>query len=149
MHARIYEDLRKHGQLFVALDPGVLVAFQHRQADVVFDGYDAAQNDTHRRDELRRDMPHADGQADAIKESADDTGQGVDVLPENQRHLVDKNVADDTAHGPRHHPHDNGHPHRESGVERLLDADHGEQPQPDGVEYEERVVQPDDIPPEA
>ena len=73
---------------------------------------------------------------------------GINIFSENQRNLVNQDIADHTAESPRNRPHHNGHPHRESECQRLLDTDHAKQSQPYRIENKESIVQANHIFPE-
>ena len=77
--------------------------------------------------------------------AAENTGQSIDFLAKNQRFLVDEDVAQDTSRGARDRTHDDGHPHRESRSEGLLDAHDGKQSQTDGIEDIKRIVEADKV----
>ena len=86
--------------------------------------------------------------ADVVGYAANDAGQGIDFLAENQRFFVDEHVAQDTAAGAGNRSHDDGSPKWEvftrgaKGVDGLFDAGDGKQGQANGVEQKPGVVLP-------
>ncbi len=122
-----------------------LVAFQDREAHLVFHRQQTGKNDANRADKLRQGIRHPQVGAKVVAHPAQNAGKGVNLLAENKGHLVDKRIAQDTPRRPRERAHDNGNPNRVIVGDALLNPDNGEKPQPDGVKNKERVVQADDI----
>ena len=94
----------------------------------------------------RRSDPHL--QASVINKASKHACQCINIFSEDQGYLVNQDIADHTAESPRNCPHHNSHPHRKPECQRLLDTDHTEQSQPDGIENEESIVQANHIFPE-
>ena len=87
-------------------------------------------------------------QASIINKASEHACQRINIFPEYQRHFINQNIADHPSESPRNRPHHNSHPHREPESERLFDTHYAEQPQPDSIEYKERILQADHIFPE-
>ena len=100
------------------------------------------------RGELRHGLAHRCQEASPIYESPEYAGKRINILTENQGFLVNEYVAQHSAERSGNCTHDNGDPDRESKFKALRQTDDHKQAQTDRVEYEERVVQPDDVLPE-
>ena len=73
------------------------------------------------------------------------TSHRINLLPEYQRNFVDEYVTYHTSRSPGDAAHDDGHPEGIAQRDALAHADHREQCQADTVEYEERIVQMDEM----
>lgn len=104
----------------------ILVPFQYREADMVFYSYDPGKDNASGSDDLRGNVPDAQGITGEIDESAEDAGDGVDVFPEDKGYLVDEDIANDSPDGTGGHTHDDGDPRGESGKQAFFDTNHGE-----------------------
>ena len=74
------------------------------------------------------------GDAPREEEASGTTGESIDVATEDERHLVDEDVADDTSGSTSEHAHDVGGPEWKTCIERLLDTYNGEESEANGVE---------------
>ena len=83
--------------------------------------------------------------ADDIDDATGYAGHGIDFLAEDERHLVDEDVTDDTTRSPRDAAHDDGRPPGKAQLERLLNTDDVEKSQTDGVEKEDCSGKPVDL----
>ena len=119
-----------------------LVGFEGWQADVEVDCKDAYYNDGNGREDLEQGRADAGKEQQPIDHPASGAGQGIDVLSENQRHLVDQHVAEYSSCRTCYASHYDVHPHRVSGHQAFLDSHNREKAQADGVEDEESVLQP-------
>ena len=108
-------------------------------------GDDAQGDDRCGRGDLQHGARDAHLLAGPEDHAAEDTCQGVDLLAEDERLLVDEDVAQYAACSAREGAHDDGDPERKARREGLLDADDREEPQSDGVEDEEGVVESDEV----
>ena len=61
--------------------------------------------------------------ADDINNAADNTGNGINILTENQRFLIDEHIADHTSGSTGNATHDNRHPERVAHIQGLFDSD--------------------------
>ena len=93
---------------------------------MVFYSYDPGEDNASGSDDLRGNVPDAQGITGEIDESTEDAGDGVDVFPEDKGYLVDENVANGSPDGTGGHTHDDGDPHGESGKQAFFDTYHGE-----------------------
>ena len=125
-----------------------LVGFEGWQADVEVDRQDANYNDGNGREDLEQGRADAGKEQQPIDHPASGAGQGIDVLSENQRHLVDQHVAEYSSCRTCYASHYDVHPHRVSGHQAFLDSHNREKAQTNGVEDEEGVVQTDKVLPE-
>ena len=75
-----------------------------------------------------------------ISQSADDARHSVYLLLEDDRHVVQQHVADDTACRTRYGTHDYSHPEGVTTVKCLLQAGYGEERQAERVEDRKSVV---------
>lgn len=107
---------------------------------MVFYSYNPDEDDASCRDDLCRDVPDAQGITGEIDESAKNTGNGVNIFPEDKRFFVDENITNDSPDGSGGHTHDDSDPHGEPGKQALFDAYHGEKSETDGVEDEKSVI---------
>ena len=108
--------------------------------ELVFHGQEARQHHRSTTDNTRLDIVHAHLVAYKVEKTADDTGQCIDFLAEDEWHLVDEHIAEHTAARTGEGAHDDGGPEGEARRDGLLNARHGEQGQTDGVEEKPRVV---------
>lgn len=104
------------------------------------DCQDAYQYDGYGRADLEEGRTDVEEQQKPIDHSASGAGQGIDVLAENQGHLVDEHVAEYTSCSACHTSHYYVYPHGIPGYETLFEADYGEEAQTYGVEDEEGVL---------
>jgi len=79
-------------------------------------------------------------QATNIDQTSRQTTGGIDFLAEDEGHLVDKDVAHDTATGTRDTTEYDGRPGGEAKAQRLLDTDDVEEREADAVKEEPGVV---------
>lgn len=113
---------------------------------MVLDGKEADNDDDDAAEEgveLGREAEEA--VAAYIDDAAGDAGHGVDLLVKDEGHLVDEDVADDSACGPGDAAHGDGSPEGEAHLESLLDADDVEEGKADGVEDEPGVLLADEV----
>ena len=113
---------------------------------MVLDGKEADNDDNDAAEEgveLGREAEEA--VAAYIDDAAGDAGHGVDLLAKDEGHLVDEDVADDSACGPGDAAHGDGSPEGEAHLESLLDADDVEEGKANGVEDEPGVLLADEV----
>lgn len=84
---------------------------------------------------------HSNGHQQPIEDSSGYAGHGIYLFLEDERLLVEKDVADDATCGSRDAAHDNGHPDGMSAIESLLKAGDGEEGEAKRIEHEPGVVE--------
>ena len=116
--------------------------FHFGELPVIFDGKYAHQQDRAGRKQFAYFIAVTERHAKRKHNSPHHAGQRIDLLPEDERRFVDKNIAYHSAGDPCNRTHRNSHPERIIQFERLLYADDDEERQTDRVENKERRVQP-------
>jgi hypothetical protein len=112
--------------LFFELLP-LLFHLQMRQTDVVFHGQHPDNDHTQETGNNRYLNAQIAPDAKLIYDTANDTGYGVNLLAENEWHLIDEHITHHTAGSTRYATHHDCHPERLAHEERLLNAGYGEQ----------------------
>ena len=110
---------------------------QQRQLPVVSHSKQAYGNHGQGTSHLRYDRRSLEDQGIGIEQATNHAGQCVNIATEDERHLVDQNIAQDATGRTRTHAHDVARPVRETGLERLLEANDRKQTQSDGIEQED------------
>ena len=88
---------------------------------------------------------HPQKMAHPVEGSSHHTSHRINLLPEYQRNFVNEYVTYHTSRSPGDAAHNDGHPEGIAQRDALAHAEHREQCQADTVEYEERIVQMDEM----
>lgn len=112
-----------------------------RQTDVVFHGQHPDNDHTQETGNNRYLNAQIAPDAKLIYDTANDTGYSVNLLAENEWHLIDEHITHHTAGSTRYATHHDCHPERLAHEERLLYAGYGEQGEAESIEDEPRVIE--------
>ncbi len=119
----------------------ILVAFEGRQADVIFYGEYACQKDARTAHYVCNNGVKFKIIANTEYDAANNAGHCINLLTEDKWYLVYKYVAYNSACGAGHCAHNYCNPQRVAKIERFLYADDGKKCEAYGVEKEECVIQ--------
>lgn len=122
-----------------------LFDIEGREVHPVMNCEDADQDHGKERQNVRDGHCAAEGAQDVVEHTAHYAGDCIDILAENQRHLIDEHVAEHTAGRARDASHKDIHPIGESGRHTLFQPHYGEQSESDCIENEERCVEIDHL----
>lgn len=111
------------------------------ERDVIAHGEETHEADEDEGDERGEPGVGTRDHQEPIEQTTGDAGHGIDFFLEDERFLVEQDVADDTACGARDAPHDDGHPEGMAAVDGLLKTGYGEEGKAEGVEHEPGVVE--------
>ena len=118
---------------------------QPRQAPVPFHRKNA-QNDNKQYSKKYIDMVfHPARPQGQEKHPTGDAGRSVDLLPENERHLIAERIAQHSTKDRRDGAHHYGNHRREPHRQGLVEPQDGKQPDADGVEKEHGTPQAQDV----
>ena len=121
-----------------------ILTVECRQGDVITHCYEADYADGEEGEDDRQGQRQSEGEEHPVEQSACHTGHGIDLLVEDDRHVVQQHVADDAARHTGDAAHDDGHPEGMSEGDGLLDAGDGEECQSERVEDKPGIAQPPD-----
>ena len=123
----------------------MVFALKDGQREVMSHGYVAREDDEKGGQYLDEDVIHPELAEEHIDEPADEARHGVDVFAEDERHLVEADVAEEPAESAGDDAHHDRNPVAVAHHERPLDAHDGKEPEADGVEDEESRLHVDEV----
>lgn len=111
------------------------------KADSEADRKDTDEDDGEGCNYLSQYMSASEPQAAIIYDAPKHACDGINILSENKRDLIDENITKHTSCRSCDGTHDYVHPDRETGLQAFLDTYNGEESDSYGIEDEEGVVQ--------
>lgn len=99
---------------------------QFGQRDVIFHGQQTDEADGEEGGCHSDAHIHAEAKEEPIEQASGHTGHGIDLLAENDGHVVEQHIADDAAGGTGDAAHGDGHPEGMAEGKGLLKAGDGE-----------------------
>ena len=111
-------------------------------------GYHTSHKHTRSGNSLRHRQRQRGLHAYIINQTSENTRQRINILPENQRLLVNQDIAQHSTKRARDRTHHDRHPHRETELQGLINPNHDKQAQTDRIENKKSVIQMNDISPE-
>ena len=123
----------------------IVLALQYRQLPMIPDSKETNNDDTECTQQSTDFQSKAKFQTNNIRQASCNTSKSIDFTSENERHIVHKDISNDTTTRTSHCTHRYSDPVRMLQSKRLLQAYNIEKSKTDGIENEPSIIMVDDV----